>query len=215
MGILSGRASITRYTFQQAVFPEELAFGLSSKIFQEPPSVFGDAVVPEIVSGWVPVDHAYDPEQFENDALFIGRHAVFGMRIDEKKIPSRMLKARVTKIVATRLKESGREFISKSEKGDIKEAAMLQLLGEVPYTPQVIEISLNLDTNEAWVFSTGKRMCEIFEELMAITISSRCVRLFPYTLALPAPEGYGLLTPSEMVRLAEIDETELFGGEYA
>ena len=82
-----------------------------------------------------------------------------------------------------KLKESGKEYLSRDEKKRIKEDIIHQLYIKIPATPNLFDIVWNYEKSILWFFSTQKSANEEFEAFFTKTFKLNLIRHFPYTAA--------------------------------
>jgi hypothetical protein len=105
-----------------------------------------------------------------------------------------------------RLKTSGREFLSKTEKKEIKDHIIHLLNLRIPATPNIYDLIWNYESNTLLFFSNLKSANEELETLFTRTFKLKLIRLFPYTMAhLTSPlsdkqkTALALLTPTRFM----------------
>jgi hypothetical protein len=125
------------------------------------------------------------------------------MRIDKKTIPSKIVQKHYMLEMTKRLKNSGRDFLSKTEKKDIKDHVVHLLNLRIPATPNIYDLIWNYESNMLWFFSNLKGANEELETLFSRSFKLKLIRLFPYTMAaLTSPlsdmekDAVALLTPT-------------------
>ena len=140
-------------------------------------------------------DDPYQPD-FEGSRFVIDTAWVFSLRIDKKSIPAKVLKKHYNMETAKRLAESGRDYLSKAEKKQIKDHVLTVLNMRIPATPNVYDILWKYEEGLLWFFTNLKAANEALETLFTRSFKLRLVRLFPYTAGLHAglsgPEKDGL-----------------------
>ncbi len=82
-----------------------------------------------------------------------------------------------------RLAETGREYLSKSEKESIKDHVTNVLNLRIPATPNLYDVLWNLEESWLWFFSNLKAANEELETLFSKSFKLSLIRLFPYTMA--------------------------------
>ena len=181
MGLLSSTQTITRYRVEGAFSEnptEQVRKGLKKQIITDIDNEAQDMAV-----GWTSFEAPFTPN-FDDSSFQVGTHYAFGMRIDKKSIPSKVVKQQVAVASAKRLEESDREFLSKNEKSEIKEHVINVLTLRIPPVPSTFDVVWQYEENEVWLFSTQKAANEEFETLFNKSFSGiKLIRLFPYTQA--------------------------------
>jgi recombination associated protein RdgC len=180
MSILSGSVSITRYKVQgqmKAPITENIANGLMVNTIAEIDNQISDKAV-----GWTSFNKPFQPN-FEGSSFAYGSYFVFSLRIDKKNITPKVLKKQYTIEAAKRMAESGREYLSKTEKKLIKDHVINGLYLRLPATPNVYDLVWNHEEALVWFYSNLKAANEELETLFAKSFSLSLIRLFPYTAA--------------------------------
>ena len=180
MGIVSGSVSITRYKVQGQIKPpitENIANGLRLNTIAEIDNQISDKAV-----GWTSFDKPFQPN-FEGSSFVYGSYFVFSLRIDKKTVTPKVLKKQYTMEAAKRMAESGRDYLSKTEKKLIKDHVISGLNLRMPATPNVYDLVWNHEDALVWFFSNLKAANEELETLFAKSFSLSLIRLFPYTAA--------------------------------
>jgi recombination associated protein RdgC len=200
MGLLSKTVSLTRYHIEGTFDgnpTEQIRNGLKRHAI---PEIDGD--ISDRIAGWTSFEDPYAPD-FDNIPFIFGSYYVFSLRIDKKNIPSKVVKKQFAVEMKKRLKESGREFLTRNEKKMLKEHVVNTLSLRIPSTPNHYDLFWNYEAASLWFFSTQKAANEELETLFSRSFKLRPIRLFPYTCAdLTADlsdrqkDGMANLTPS-------------------
>jgi len=134
--------------------------------------------------GWVPYGQDFGCD-WETASIMIGTSIVFTMRMDKKQIPGGIVKKYVALETKKRLQESGREFLSKNERGQIKDFVLDKLQLKFPATPSFFDVVWNVEDRSLTFMSAAKGPLEEFATLFARTFKGvRIVPEIPYTLAI-------------------------------
>jgi len=180
MGILASTTSLTRYKVNGVLGEnpiETVETGLKrNKI------VDIDKEPQEISVGWTNFNDPYHPD-FEGSSFLIASFFVFSLRIDKKSVPANVLKKHVMMEEKKRLRESGREFLSKNEKKELKDDVKQILLTRMPPVPYVYDAVWDYENGRLWFYSTQKTANEELETLFLKSFNINLIKLFPYTLA--------------------------------
>lgn len=180
MGLLSSSVSITRYKVDGKIdepLIENIAKGLKKYSINE---IDNDSY--EKMVGWTSFGNPFQPD-FNGSSFLIGTYLVFSLRTDKKTIPSKVVQKYFVIETVKRLKETGREFLSKNEKKMIKDHVMNLLYLKIPATPNVYDIVWNYEDKRLWFFSNLKKANEELETLFAKSFDLILTRLFPFTIA--------------------------------
>lgn len=204
MNLLSASISITRYKVEgrlKTPVLETVAAGLKKNAISE---IDGQSL--EKAVGWTSFEKPYQPD-FSGSTYTYGSYLVFGLRIDKKTIPSKMVKKHFMIESARRLAESGRQYLSRNEKQTIKDHVIDRLNLKIPATPNVYDIIWNYEDSVLWFFSNLKAANEELETLFLRSFDLTLIRVIPYTAALLASG----LTDTEKDILLKLSPTNFAG----
>lgn len=182
MGLLSNSKAVTRYRVNGEIKNDEsvMSMLLAALIQFTIPEIQDE--YSEFMVGWVPFEKPYEPDFNKHEFLY-GAEIVFSLRIDKKSIPSSVLKQQYEMAVKKRLEDTGREFLAKTEKKEIKENIHFALLQKTPFAPKMYDIHWNFETGSVMVYATSKTVLDTFESFFLKSFGKTLTRLFPYTLA--------------------------------
>ncbi len=180
MGILSSTVSITQYRVEGKLSEpilESVATGLNKNAVEEIDNESSDKAI-----GWTCFNNPFSTD-FNQIPFLIGTYLVFSMRIDKKTIPSKIVQKHYALEMTKRLKNSGRDFLSKTEKKEIKDHVIHLLNLRIPATPNIYDLIWNYESNTLCFFSNLKGANEELETLFTRSFKLKLIRLFPYTMA--------------------------------
>jgi hypothetical protein len=180
MGILSSSVSITQYRVEGKLSEpiiESVATGLKKNAVEEIDNESSDKAI-----GWTCFNNPFSTDVNQSPFL-IGTHLVFSMRIDKKSIPSKIVQKHYTLEMTKKLAKSRRDFLSKTEKKEIKDHVIHLLNLRIPATPNIYDLIWNYESNTLWFFSNLKGANEELETLFTRSFKLKLIRLFPYTMA--------------------------------
>ena len=181
MGILSASVSITRYKVEgvvQVPVMECVLEGLKKNTIEDI-----DQGVSEIAVGWTSTHQPFYPD-FKASSFVVGSHFVFSLRVDSKRVPTKVVQKHVAIETQKKLADSGREYLSREEKKMIKDHVTNMLYKRVPAVPNIYDLIWNHEAGQVWFFSNQKGANEAVETLFLKSFKLTLVRLFPYTSAL-------------------------------
>jgi len=182
MGLLSNSKSITRYRVNGKVVNDESVMSMiRGALIQFRMTEIQDEQT-EVMIGWVPFEKPYEPD-FDKHEFVYGAEIVFSLRIDKKVIPSSALKQQYEMAIKKRLDDTGREFLSKTEKKEIRESIYLALTKQMPFSPKMYDAHWNFETGSVKLYATSKTVTETFESFFLKSFGKALTRLFPYTIA--------------------------------
>ncbi len=179
MGILSSSLSVARYSVEDS--PEQSILetvreGLTQNAMTEIEDEYA-----ELTIGWTPFESPYKAD-FETYSFIFGHYFLFSMRIDKKSVPAKIVQKHTTMEITKKLQESGRDFLSKNEKNDIKNLIMENLMRRIPSTPNLYDILWDHENSRLFFFTTQKAANEELETLFAKSFKIKLIRLFPFTM---------------------------------
>lgn len=204
MSLLSSSVSITRYQVRGNLknpILETIAAGLKKNAISE----IEDPTLDKAV-GWTSFEKPYQPD-FSGSSFVYGNYQVFSLRIDRKTVPAKLVKKHVVIESDKRLAESGRLYLSRSEKERIRDQVMDRLYATVPATPNMYDIVWNYEDAILWFFSNLKATNEELETLFLRSFDLTLIRMIPYTAAHYAAD----LKNSEKDILLELTRTPFTG----
>jgi recombination associated protein RdgC len=181
VGILSASVSITRYAVEgdlKGQFIDTVLDGLKKNTISEI-----DQEALEMTAGWTSTNKPYFPD-FDGSSFVVGPYFIFSLRMDSKKVPSKVIQKYVAMEITKKLNESGREYLSREEKKMIKDNITNMLYRRVPAVPDIYDIIWNYEARQVLFFSNRKVANETVETLFLKSFSLTLVRMFPYTSAL-------------------------------
>ena len=180
MSLLSSSVSLTRYRVEgrlESPILETVAAALKNNAISE----IEDPSLEKSV-GWTSFEKPYQPD-FEGSSFAYGNYLVFSLRIDRKTVSPKVLRKHVVIESQKRLLDSGRPYLSRSEKERIKDIVMDRLTAAVPATPNIYDIIWNYEDSILWFFSNLKAANEELETLFIHSFDATLIRMIPYTAA--------------------------------
>lgn len=180
MSILSSSVSISRYKVHgklNAPIIDNIIDGLKRNTISEIDNHISDKSI-----GWTSFDKPFQPN-FDGSSFVFGNFFVFALRIDKKNIAAKVLKKHYTIEAAKRMSESGRDYLSKTEKKLVKEHVISGLSLRIPATPNVYDLVWSYEDSQLWFFTNLKAANEELETLFSKSFNLSLIRLFPYTAA--------------------------------
>ncbi len=180
MGILSASASISKYRVVGEI--SEKIIEVVTEGLKKNTIIDIDDGTAEVSVGWTSTQNNFKP-YFEDSSFLVGQFFIFSLRVDKKKVPAKVLKKHVTLQTDKKLEETGKEFISKSEKQRIKEQINEMLLIKMHATPNTYDLIWNFEDKELLFFTTQKAANEELETLFSKSFGLTLIKMFPYTIA--------------------------------
>lgn len=152
MSLLSGTLSLRRFLVLGPV-PEEQQ--LHDALSQDRFRPFEDGLEEERL-GWCDWRNLLlaqpDPDWVSQD-----RFAVFGLRIDTRRVPASLLKSHVDLRIQALMKEKDLAFVGKEARISLQDEVKAELLRKVIPTPKVVDVAWDLKGGVLWsTASSGK-----------------------------------------------------------
>jgi len=200
MGLLSTSVSLTRYLVQGKIegpLLDSVLAGLKKNTIQD---IDNDSA--QKASGWTSFSDPFAPD-FETTSCVIGSYLVFSLRMDKKNISSKIIKKKCAVEISKKKADTGRDFISRTEKRSITQNITDALSLRVPATPNIYDVVWEYENSNLWFFSNLKAANEELETLFSASFNLTLIRLFPYTIADLGSD----LSDREHDRLAQLSPT--------
>lgn len=181
MGILSSSVSITRYQVNgklKGPITDCVLNGLKKNVIQEIDQTAIDKSV-----GWTSTHQPFMPD-FEGSSFILGAYIIFSLRVDQKKVPTKVVQKYTALEIIKKSSKTGRNFISRDERRIIKDHVMSILYKQTPATPSIFDLVWNYEEGWLWFFSNLKGANEVLESHFLKSFELTLVRLFPYTSAI-------------------------------
>ncbi len=179
MGLISSTHSVARYHIDGKIegsINEKVREGL---IKYSIPKIENE--YDEISAGWAPLESPYNPD-FEIFPFLFGTYFVFSLRVDKKSIPAKLIQKYMAMEFEKKKEKSGRDFISKNEKSELKEHVTDILMHKIPAVPSLYDVLWDYEEKNLYLYTTQKAANEFFETIFLKSFKLKPIRLFPYTL---------------------------------
>jgi len=180
MGLLSSAVSITRYLVNGKIdspIKETVLKGLNKYRIDDIESEETDKII-----GWTSFDAPFKPD-FDALRFEIGPYFIFSLRIDKKTVSPKIVQRYFSMEAEKYLKSSGKQYLSKTEKKNMKDHVTSVLLLRIPATPNIYDVVWNHERSSLYFSSSLSSANEELETLFFKTFGISLIRLFPYTTA--------------------------------
>lgn len=145
-----------------------------------------DGTADEQSFGFVPFDEPYAsdmPLAWNASILERGHFIAFGLRMDVRRVPGATLKMRVKNAVEAEQAATGKKFISKDRKTEIKDREKLRLLAQTVPTPTVVDVVVDMIDGRIFFASVSKKAKDVFASLWHGAFGEIPLEQTPYVLA--------------------------------
>lgn len=152
MSLLQGTLSLRRFLVLGPIPDEkELLAGLEQDHFRP----FEDGTEEERV-GWCDWRNPLIVPP-EKDWVSQERFAIFGLRLDTRRVPATLLKAHVDLRLQKLMKEKDLAFIGKEARISLQDEVKVELLKKVLPTPKVVEVAWDLKGGVLWTTASSSK----------------------------------------------------------
>lgn len=124
----------------------------------------------------------------EGDWVLQERFAIFGLRIDTRRVPAMLLKAYVDLRTQQLMKEKDLAFVGKEARISLQDEVKVELLRKVLPTPKVVEVAWDLKGGVLWTTASSSKTQGALVGLFMKSFGCELQPLAPLLLA-------GRLTP--------------------
>ncbi len=183
MGITATSGSFTRYAVVEELtgqLAQELPERLARHAFRDI-----DDTADERSFGWVSLEDWLDP--FWRTAPPDKAHYLaFSLRLDTRRVPPAVIKKHfqlALKAEKEAMKETGKSFITKDRKQELKEQVVLKLRARFLPIPAVFDAVWNLRANRVLLATTNSKVRQLFEDHFTVSFGLNLEPLTPYFLA--------------------------------
>ncbi len=178
MSLLQGTLSLRRFLVLGPVPAlEDLQDGLQQDRFRP----FEDGLEEERV-GWCDWRNPLITPP-EEDWISQERFAVFGLRVDTRRVPTTLLKAHVDLRLQKLMKEKDLAFIGKEARISLLDEVKVELLKQVLPTPKVVEVAWDLKGGVLWTTAGSSKTQGALTALFMKSFGCEIQSLAPLLLA--------------------------------
>lgn len=119
----------------------------------------------------------------EKDWVMQERFAVFGVRIDTRRVPTSLLKAHVDLRAMNIMKEKDLAFIGKEARVSLQDEIKVELLAKVLPVPKVVEVAWDLKGGMLWTTASSSKTQGALISLFMKSFTCELQPLAPLLLA--------------------------------
>lgn len=179
MGLISSTHAVSRYHIDGKIDASVTQTILDGLVKHAMPKIENE--YDEISAGWTPVESPYNPD-FSQFSFQFGTYFLFSLRVDKKSVPAKLIQKYMAIEMEKKKEKSGRDFLSKNEKTELKEHVTDILMHKIPAIPSLYDVLWNYEDNIVYFYTTQKAANELFETLFLKSFGLKPIRLFPYTV---------------------------------
>ena len=195
MGLLARSASYVRYAVEgdlPANFWGEAAERIARHSFRDIDESFEERSV-----GWVSILNMFD-SQFAYASHAVGDHIVLSLRVDERRVSSKVLNKFCLKEEERIKKERQVPSLARAHRVEIRENVKLMLIKKAMPVPEVYDLCWNLAESSLLFFSTNQKAQELLEEFFKETFDLTLLLQVPYLTAEHLLDEAGRLALAEI-----------------
>ena len=159
MGLLKGAMTVSRFRVNAALpedFRDRISEGLTGHAFRQPQTHVGQ----QEVQGWVEVHNLLDTSFEDNNRWLYHPWALFGLRVDKKRLPANLLRATLQKRCQDWCEEKGTDQCPASVRTRLQDALKEEWFARTLPAVSVTEIGWNLVDGYVLVGSHSVQVCE-------------------------------------------------------
>ncbi len=169
-------------------------------------------------TGWVNIRQLLDARLTLDKVLF-GNLIALGLRVDRLALNQRVFRATLAQEIGKKLREAGRDNLSREERLVLEDKVRLDLLKRTPATTAVHELAWNLETGVVLFGSGSQKLGLVLADLFAETFQVTLEPQLPYFRAQRWAEKQGQaqdlmeLLPSPFSPEAPVEVVEMAAEE--
>lgn len=212
MGIISNTVSMRQYRVEGGL-PQGDLFQWASELLAKHAFRSIDNTLDESSWGWVHI-HEHQESGFEDPHAFLrDRYLALTLRLDQRKLPSALVKAGRAKAEEEFLEANpGFKWVPKNEKEELRERVKMALFSRILPVPSTYDAVWDTKTGTLLFASLRKKSVELFEDHFHKTFHGmRLILVHPYSRAesvlstdlLPALRIANQTTADDVVSLIE------------
>lgn len=199
MGFLNGSISVTRISADDmsVMSVADICNSLQGKRFVPADSIPFNA-------GWTNIVDPYNDSPSIADSCVVNNEfIIFGLRIDQIKVPAVLLKKEYSSAISIRMKTSETP-LSKADKIEIRESVLLHLLKKTLPVPSVTELVYHVPTQKIYALTTSNKILSVITDLLEASFGIQFLPIFlPDLIAARMPDSNGFETRMQAQALAD------------
>lgn len=187
MSLMAASSTLTRFRLVNPATPDtlrQIPQALIKNSFRDI-----DQTTDERAYGWVCFDNFLDSEWLAAPPEK-GEYMAFALRLDTRRIPPAVFRKYLRLALEKEMRDnkaSGRSFISKERKVELREQVRLSLMAKTLPIPAVFDVVWNLRENMVYFSSVREKMIDLFMEYFSHSFDLHLEQITPLTLGLADP----------------------------
>ncbi|MFT7582175.1 MAG: DNA recombination-dependent growth factor C [Myxococcota bacterium] len=198
MGALSGTLSTTAF-YVQGDLPEDFREAYIDSLKKLQFTEVNPSADQEESLGWVNIADPFDTD-FDLNKVVWGSYVMATIRHDLIRLPAAAFKLMLQKRIREYMDDQSKESISKAERENLSDELERELKHRVLPAIRTYDVVWNMDRGVAWLFTTNKKVVELFVDLFEETFGLHAHERNPYSIV----EQMGL-DDAHMERVLEIE----------
>ncbi|MCX7019875.1 MAG: recombination-associated protein RdgC [bacterium] len=167
MGLINGSVTYTKFRVEEKL-PKDFTDSLNTQLARHAFRDIDPKKNPEYSIGWVNAFNPLDTHLKIEKTLF-GKYLVLGMRIDRKRLPPALLKARLTNAMRALAREKRVRKLSREDITGLKETLRAEMLASAGALTALFDAAWNYEAGEVYFSSASRKASEDFAELFGQT----------------------------------------------
>jgi DNA recombination-dependent growth factor C len=206
MPLLAGSITVRRYRvvgdFAEAT-RDALLDRLAKEAFRDPlsPARGGEN------AGWVKLTNLADTA-FDFDSVFHNQYMTFALRVDNKRLPGKLLKALLDLRMQQWMREKNRERVPTPVKKELREQLELELFPKQLPSVAVHDVVWNLSDQVVWFMSGSNKANELFRALFAKSFAAETRPFGPLQILAADPRADRWARELDRVGMADLRPRE-------
>lgn len=180
MGALSGSMTLSAFTVDGDLpkdFRDRYLAALGRRAFHEI-DLNSDS---DESLGWVATRDPFDTA-FDLNKVLWGDYLLATLRHDSIRIPPAVFKLHLGKALADYQAKTGKERLSKFDEDEVRDVLLKSLRRRVLPSIKTYDMVWNVERKSVWLFTSNKRVSEVFQEYFADTFELTLIPQSAYAL---------------------------------
>ncbi len=159
----------------------------------------------EVVCGWCGYNDALSDTWTPDEVWACGADRLrWGFRVDTKRVPASLLKKEVQAAIRKELRDTGKMFMLKERKEEIKTQVKLRLIAKALPVPEAFKVVWDATTGYMYINTTSEKKIDLFTSFVKDKLGLTVQVFTPYDFARSVFEN-------DEAKLAQLQETDFTG----